>query len=191
MPLDPGTVTGIMTASLTGAGMAGIAMPQLAGAVATGLSTYAASGLTAISVDTGLVGSGTGTGVGIALAPGTLQGTLQPAFVGAAIAGIASVQLATAIASGFSTALAGAIINTVNVGVGSGSGVVTLVPSSGAPFFVAAFTGAGLIGVNAAGLATAIAIGLDSALPSGIGAIAIAGAAGSAPSSGSGKGKIS
>jgi hypothetical protein len=191
MPLDPGTITGLMNANMASNGLLGPSVPQLAAGVANGLSQYAASGLTAISVDTGTVGSGVGFGVGIIIPPAVFQGTLQAAFAGALIVGPTAPLLVNAIAMGFSQALATAIINTTNVGVGAGAGVVTIAPSSGAPFFVAAFTASGMVGPGAVNMATAVGIGFDMAIPAAKGVIAIAGPAGPAPSAGAGTGKIS
>lgn len=190
MPLDPATTTGIMSANMVSSGLLGPSVPQLAGAVAAGLAQYAGSGLTAVSVDTGTVGSGTGFGVGMIIAPSVFQATLQAAFTGSLIIGPTAPLFVTALSLGFSQALATAIINTSNVGVGVGTGVVTIVPSSGAPFFTAAFTAAGMVGSGAVSMATAIGIGFDLAIPAAKGVIAIAGPAGPAPSAGAGTGKI-
>jgi hypothetical protein len=191
MALDPITLTGIFTSSMNANSLLGAAIPQLAGAVANGLIAYAASGITVVTVDTGLAGSGTGIGFGIILATPVLQGTLSASLAGASMLGTAAIQLANALAAGFSQALGMANINTIHAGVGSGTGVVTLVPSSGIMTFNGAFSGAGLIGVSANILASAIATGFDSALSSATGVVTITGAAGTSPAAGAGSGIIS
>jgi len=191
MALDPVTLTGIFTSSLNANSLLGATIPQLAGAVANGLIAHAASGITVVTVDTGLAGSGTGIGFGIILATPVLQGTLSASLAGASMLGTAAIQLANALAAGFSQALGMANINTIHAGVGSGTGVVTLVPSSGIMAFSGAFAGAGLVGVSANILASAIATGFDSALSLATGVVTITGAAGSSPGSGSGSGLIS
>lgn len=191
MPLDPATVTGLMNANMIANGLVGPSTPQLASGIANGLSQYAASGLTAISVDTGTVGSGTGFGVGMVIAPSIFQATLQAAFAGALIFGPSAPLLVNALSLGFSQALATAIINTANVGVGVGTGVVTVVPGSGVPFFTAAFAAGGMVGPGAVNMATAVGIGFDSAIPAAKGVIVIAGPAGPSPAAGAGTGKIS
>jgi hypothetical protein len=191
MPLDPGTITGIMNANMVANGLLGPSVTQLAGAIGNALSQYAGSGLTAISVDTGLVGSGTGIGAGMLIAPSLFQAALQGTFAGALIIGPSAPLLINAISMGFSQALATAIINTTNVGVGVGAGVVSLIPSSGGPTFVAAFKAAGMAGPSSTNMATAVGTGFDIAIPAAKGIIAVAGPAGPAPSAGAGQGKIS
>jgi hypothetical protein len=195
MPLDPTTITGLVTANLSATGLIGISVSQLASAIGTGLSAYAAAppplGITVTTIDSGLVGSGKGTGYGIILPPPDIQGKLQAAFAGSTIIGPITPQLATGLATAISQALGQAIINTVNVGVGNGAGKVILVPSSGASFFIAGFASQLLVGVYVSAVATAIATGLDASLPSGQGIIAISGASGFIGSSGTGLGKIS
>lgn len=191
MALDPISLTGIFTSSMNSNSLLGIAIPQLAGAVANGLVTYAASGITVMTVDTGLAGGGTGIGFGIVLATPVLQGALSASLAGASLLGVAVVQLSNALAAGFSQALGMANINTVHAGVGTGTGVVTLIPTSGIAAFNGAFSGAGLVGTGANILASAIATGLDSALSSATGVVTIAGAAGTSPASGTGTGLIS
>lgn len=191
MALDPVTLTGIFTSSMNSNSLLGVAIPQLAGAVANGLVAYAAAGITVVTVDTGLAGSGTGIGFGVILATPALQGALTASLSGASLLGVAVAQLSNALAAGFSQVLGMANINTVHAGVGSGTGVVTLVPSSGVAAFNGAFSGAGLVGAGANILASAIAAGLDSALSSATGVVTIAGAAGTSPASGTGTGIIS
>ena len=191
MPLDPGTITGIMNANMFANGLVGPAVPQLAGAVGNSLSQYAASGLTALSVDTGLAGSGTGFGVGIFILPSIFQGALSATFAGFLILGPTAPMLVNALSMGFSQSLATAIINTTNVGVGVGAGVVNILPGSGTPFFTGAFAAAGMVGPSAVNTATAVATAFDIAIIAAKGVIAVAGPAGPAPSVGVGQGKIS
>jgi hypothetical protein len=193
MPLDPGSVTAIMTSSLLGASIAGIGSTQLATGVANGLSLYANSGLTVISVDTGVLGAGTGVGVGIILPTPMLVGAFTGTFPAGGIAGIMSPALIAALSLGFTQAFATAIINTVNPTVGVGAGVVTPIPKSVAsiPAFIAGFASAGMTGISSIPLATAIAQGLDLSLLSGKGIIAIAGSPSIYASAGAGTGKLS
>jgi hypothetical protein len=193
MPLDPGSITAVMTSSLIGASIAGIGSAQLATGIANGLSLYASSGLTVISIDTGVLGAGTGVGVGIILPTPVLIGAFTGTFPAGGIAGIMAPALISALSIGFTQAFATAIINTVNPTVGVGAGIVTPVPKSvvSVPAFIAGFASAGMIGISAIPLATAIAQGLDIGLVSGKGVIAIAGSPSIYPSAGSGLGKLS
>jgi hypothetical protein len=191
MALDPVTITGIFTSSMNANSLLGVSIPQLAGAVATGLVSYAAAGITVVTADVGLAGSGVGTGFGVVLTPPTLQGTLLASLAGASMLGVIIPQFVNALAIGFSQAFAMANINTVHAGVGVGTGIVTLIPSSGVLAFNGAFSGAGLVGINANVVASAIATGLDAALSSATGVVTITGAAGSTSLTGVGSGVIS
>jgi len=144
------------------------------------------------TVDVGSVGSGTGVGVGIILAPPVLIGSLTSAFEGAQIRGSLRQSLIVAISNAVSDTLKLALINTVNAGVGAGTGKVTLVPNPTAsvPLMVANFFGLALVGVSSPVLASAIARGIDQVLPSAIGVIAIAGTASPSPGIGTGIGKL-
>jgi hypothetical protein len=110
---------------------------------------------------------------------------------GASLVGTAIVSLVNSLATGFSQALLMANITTINPSVGTGSGIVTVIPSSGILAFNSSFSGSGMVGVLANVLSTAIAVGLDTALTSAIGTVVISGAAGSSPGAGVGSGFLS
>jgi hypothetical protein len=192
MPLDPITVSGMVLVNETANLLIGVSNIQLALGVANGLFMYATAGLTAQTIDVGVFGTGVGVGVGIILPPPVLASAFATTFPPAPVIGIAAPSLINALSVGLSIAFATAIITTVHPTVGSGAGVVTPIPNTGVsiPAFIAGFTSAGLLGIGAKTLATAIATGLDMALPSGKGAVVISGSASIAPSSGVGFGKI-
>jgi hypothetical protein len=170
----------------------GVSAIQLATGLANGLAQYAGSGMTVITVDAGTLGAGVGTGVGVILPPPVLLGTLIASFAGAGILGPFQIPTCNAISLGMSMALAQAIIQTVHAGVGVGSGVVKVIPNSGAsiPTFIGAFAAAGMVGVAAVTMATAVASGLDAALPSATGVVVIAGPPNIVPGGGAGTGKL-
>lgn len=171
----------------------GISVPQLALGVANGLAQYASSGLIVLTVDTGVLGAGKGTGIGMILPPPVLISSLIASFAGAIIIGPFSAPVATCIGIGISQILATAIINTVNPTVGVGAGVATLIPNPvvSIPIFIAAFKAAGLLGIASITMATAVAVGLDSALPTAKGVIVIAGSPSIISSAGAGTGLLS
>jgi hypothetical protein len=193
MPLDPGTVGGIMLASLSANALIGVSSPQLSQGIANGLSLYASTGLTVITVDAGVLGAGTGTGIGFILPPPTLLGAFTATFPANGILGVSAPLLINALSLGLSQAFATALINTINPIVGVGAGVVIAIPNPAASIaaFIAGFASAGMVGPSSIPLATAIASGLDSALPSGTGIIAIAGSPSIIPTAGAGFGKLS
>ncbi len=190
MPINPAVTTPILAAALSGCGIAGQASPQFAAGVALGFYQYANSAMTVLTVDVGTAGSGTGTGSGITLTPAALTSSLTGSFAGANIHGIAAPQLIAAFSAAFSSIIAQAIVESVHAGVGVGTGIVQIIPNSAVsvPTFTAALQSAGLNGVSSAQLASGIALGLDAALPSAKGVVAIIGPPSTYPASGTGKG---
>ena len=183
----------LLTGYLGAGGILGVSSPLLATAISNGFIQYALSGVIVSTVDVGAAGSGTGVGTGLSLPTPALVGSLIAAFEGVQIRGIMKQSLALAVASAVADTLRLALANTVHAGVGAGTGKVTLVPNSGVsvPLMVANFSGVSLVGVASPVLATAIAQGIDQALPSTVGVVVIAGAAGPSPGSGTGLGKLS
>ena len=192
MPLVPPVAIPLVQAGLTGNAILGVSAPQLALGVSNGFTTYAVSALLASSKDVGAAGSGTGTGFGLFLAEPALIGAMQSTFTANGINGPMRSNLINAIAIGISQSLKAALINTLNVGVGVGTGIVNLVPNTPAAMglMVTNFVAAGLVGPNSVTLASAIAQGIDLALPSATGVVIIAGAAGPSPGVGTGVGKV-
>ena len=192
MPMDVGTLLPIFTSALASHAMIGTSVPQLAQGLADGLSMYALSGIQVLSVDVGTVGAGTGTGAGIILAQPILGQALASTFSSHGMVGTFSPIITDAIAMGVSLGLLGAIINTVNAGVGVGAGTVQLLPTPGVgtAMFSAAFLSAGIVGVFGPIMADAVAMGIDLALPSAVGVIVIAGPPAPAPGAGAGTGKL-
>ena len=192
MPLVIPALQAILLANFGGNAILGISSPQLATAIATGFVTYAQSALLATSVDVGTLGAGTGTALTIILPAPTMVGPLIGTLAAAGVNGEMKIPLANAIANAISIALAGAQALLVNTGVGVGTGKLTLVPNPGAsvPLMVTAFAGSALIGVSAAGMAAAVAQGIDAGLPSATGIVVIAGPPSIVPGAGVGTGKV-
>lgn len=192
MPLNTSTTAPMFLAALTSATIVGQGAPQLAMACAAGLQVYATSSVQVLTVDVGVLGSGAGLGSGLILTPPAASGAMVAAFSAAGIVGTHAIPTATAIGLGLSQALAQAIVQSFHASVGVGSGIVQLIPNPGAsvPAFIAAFAAAGLIGVSATQMATAVAAGVDASLPSVKGLVVISGAGSVYPGSGAGKGVL-
>ncbi len=192
MPITVTITVPIFTSMLLAGGVHGVSSSQLSLGIATGLQLYASSGLTVATIDTGLAGAGIGAGVGIIIPPPVLVGSMISAFASHGIAGIMSPSLATAIGTAMSQILAQANIVTTHPSVGTGAGVAKLIPNppSSQAAFLEGFLSSGIIGVMGPNLASAVAQGLDAALPSGVGAVIITGSASTAAASGVGTGLI-
>jgi hypothetical protein len=192
MPLIQPAVLAVFQANLAANGIAGVSAPLMAAAISGGFVQYMQTGVIATSVDVGVLGAGTGIAPTVTLAAPAIVGPMQGTFTAAQINGPMRDPLINAIAASVSAALATAQVSTVNAGVGVGTGLVSLVPNSGVsvPLMVANFSAAALLGPSAAGLATAIAQGIDAALPSATATVVIAGGPGPLPGSGVGVGKV-
>ncbi|HEY8096308.1 MAG TPA: hypothetical protein VIE65_09510, partial [Methylobacter sp.] len=129
---------------------------------------------------------------GIILPSPVLIGTFQSTFTANGINGVSRSQIILALANAISQAFAIGLITTVNTGVGAGTGIASFIPNSGlsVPMMIAGFTASGIAGISSVPLATAIALGIDQAIPSAIGQVVIVGGAGLFPSTGFGLGKI-
>jgi hypothetical protein len=192
MPLILPAVQGLQAANLAGQTILGISMPQMAIAIAQGFVQYATTALIATSVDVGLLGAGTGIAPTISLPPPAIVGPMQGIFTAAQINGPMRDPLINAVAGAISQALMGAQVSTVNAGVGVGTGQVSLIPNSSVsvPLMIVNFAGVLLLGSAAKSLATAIAEGIDAALPSATATVIIAGGPGPLPGAGVGIGKV-
>lgn len=189
--MDPGTLTPIVISNLASVGMLGSSASQLAAGLANGLSIYATTSIIFQSVDIGTLGSGVGSGVGI-LVPPAITASMVGSFAANGMLGVMSSPLATGIAQAFMQSFALATISTFSptVGVGTGTGVCVPNPGASIGIFAAAFASAGMLGISALQLATAVATGLDSILPSSTGAVVITGSPSNSPSSSTGLGKL-
>lgn len=192
MPILSPAMAVILSGYMSSGGISGVSNPQLSLAISNGFCQYAITGVTVSSIDVGAAGSGVGIGFSVFLTQSILVSTLTASFNGAKINGPMRQPLITAIAAAVSDTLKLAEINTINVGVGVGTGKVTLIPDSAisVSIMIASFIGLSLIGIASPVLASAIAHGIDQALLSAIGVIAITGPAGPSPGTGIGTGKI-
>jgi hypothetical protein len=190
LALDPTTTSPIFSAALISAGISGQNSIQLATGIALGLYQYTTSALVVLTIDVGTVGTGVGTGVGIILPPPAIMGGFFASFPSAGIKGIMAPAMITALASAFSSVLSQASIQSVHAGVGVGSGIVQIVPNSAAsvPLFTSALQSTGFNGVSSPQLASAIALGLDSAFPTAKGVVVITGSPSIYPGTGAGRG---
>lgn len=182
----------IMLGALPANGIAGISSPFLATAITNGFVQYVLTGITVRTQDVGTAGAGVGTGFSISLETPQLQQNLLSTFPPNLINGISSRPLINAIATSISSTLKFANIITAHAGVAVGSGSVSLIPnpSVSVPTFVSNFIAATLVGTMSRNLATAIANGIDQALPTATGFVVIAGPPSPTSAVGNGIGKL-
>lgn len=192
MALLPPPVTGLLLANLVGHTILGISSAQLAIAVSSGFCSYMVSAPVITTADVGTLGAGSGIGFGLVVPPPSLSLSLRSAFEAHSIRGSNRDMLVEALAGALSQALLLAQIVTLDAGTAVGTGTVVSVipvPLVSIPMMIASFIGSGLIGVASANLASAIAQGVDQALPQARGQTVIAGPSSPLPGGGIGLGR--
>lgn len=192
MPLGPSTIP-IFQASLIANGITGTGVVQLSSACSDGLQLYmSGAGCTTISIDVGTLGAGTGVGFGITLSQPSLSSTMASFFLGLLMSGSYGPSIADAIASGICNSLLTVTVNTVNAGVGVGTGKVQCIPNgTGGVVFSGALLAAGLSGSMAPSLGQAIGGALDASIASASGLVVIAGPPSIYPGGGLGSAVVS
>lgn len=170
----------------------GISSTLLSSAISNGFSQYAVAGVTVNTSDVGSAGAGAGAGIGVNLPFPTVNAIMTAEFEAAQIRGPMKQSLITAISSTLISTMLLANIATINTGVGTGVGKVSLVSNSliSVPIMIANFAAFTLVGVSSPVLATAIARGIDQVLLLGTGIVTITGSATPTPATGVGVGKI-
>lgn len=156
MPLAPPTVAGVIIPSLVANAQLGIAVPQLALGVATGMSILAKSS-TVVSADVGTFAPGV-TAIPFVVPPPLLLASFLTTFPAAGVAGVMMPLLANGLATGMSLGFLQGIVTMAHAIVGAG--VAKFIPAGAVPAFLSGFAAAGLTGVSAVQLATAIGLSL-------------------------------
>ena len=103
MPLTPPIIAGALLASIPASGNIGLSVPQLAAGIAAGVSLWATSTLTIVTVDVGTLGAGVGA-VPFVVPPPLLIANMIASFPATGHFGIMAPALATGIALGLAAA---------------------------------------------------------------------------------------
>ena len=193
MSINPSITIPIFEGAFKANKMTGPSATQLAIGCANGLFQYMSGyGCVITSIDIGILGVGKGTGSGIIIPEPVILGAMIPILAGHLIVGPFSPVTANAISMGISLALASALINTVDPGVGTGAGKIILVPNgAGSAIFASALVEAGLVGPMSVALGTSIGLTLDTVASAAQGVTVILGPSSPIPSTGLGVGTIS
>ena len=188
MPLTPVGLAAALVPALIASGNVGIAVPQLALGVGTGVTLFAQASVVS-SVDVGTLGVGAGSQPLIVPQP-LLLASILSGFAATGTAGIMAPLLALGLANGLSVGFLQGLLVTVHPGVGLGTGVAKIVPSAAVPSMVAGFTAVGMTGPGAVKTATGIGIGLTLTFATFAMSIAIIGPPSISPGAGVGVGKV-
>ena len=188
MPLTPVGLAGVLVPALLSAGNIGIAVPQLALGVGTGVGLFAQQS-SVVTVDVGTLGVGAGAQPIIMPQPLLLAGFIA-GFAATGTSGVMAPLLALGLANGLNVGFLQGLLVTVHPTVGLGSGVAKVIPAAAIPSMIAGFAAVGMVGPGAIKTATGIGIGLTIAFASFVMPIVIAGPPSIAPGGGAGFGKI-
>lgn len=161
MPILELAGTSILTTSLTGVGMVGIATPQLANAIASGIASWATT-RTVTTVDTGTLGAGKGF---LPLAVPSLYPVLTVQAVAAGMSGTFTPVFLAGLSLGISSFLAQGLISTFHPGIGAGTAIATISGPPSTPIFLTSFEMKGLTGQSALRLARVIGLTFDTTIP--------------------------
>ncbi len=188
MPLTPVGLAGVLVPALFAAGNIGIAVPQLALGVGTGISLFAQQS-SVVSVDVGTLGVGAGAQPLLVPQP-LLLGSLLAGFAATGTGGVMAPLLALGLANGLNLGFLQGLLVTVHPGVGLGTGVAKIIPAAAVPSMIAGFAAVGMVGPGAIKTATGIGIALTITFATYVTPIVIAGPPSIAPGAGPGFGKI-
>lgn len=188
MPLTPPGIAAALIPSLLASGNTGIAVPQFALGVATGVTLFAQTMVVA-SVDSGTLGVGATT-LPLLVPQPLLLSSLLAGFAASATVGILAPAVAAGLSVGLNIGFLQGLLIMTHPSVGLGAGVAKFVPAGAVPAMVAGFAAAGMIGPLAIKTATGIGIGLTTLFAAYTLPVPIMGPPSPIPSSGAGIGKI-
>lgn len=189
MPLSPPTLAGVIALNLVGTGHIGVAVPQFASGVASGILFWFTGGLKVATVDTGQLGTGLGA-IPLIVPQPVLLGFLTTNFAAQAMLGVFAPLTILGLANGISTGLLPGLVTTTHPVIGAGAGVCTFKGAPCTPFMIQGFATAGMVGLGATKMAAAIGISLDETFNALVLPTPIAGPAGPITGGGTGFGQI-
>lgn len=188
MPLTPVGLAGVLVPALAAAAQTGIAVPQFATGVATGVTLFAAQS-TVTSVDTGTAGVGATT-LPLLVPQPLLLSSMLAGFAATGQVGVMAPLLATGLANGLALGFLQGLVVMTHPGVGVGAGVAKVIAVGAIPAMIAGFAAATMVGPGSVKMATAIGIALTLTFATYTLPIPIVGSPSIVPSTGVGIGKI-
>ena len=189
MALAEPTSVGILSSQMAAAGLVGPGSAQAALAYGNGL-TLALRAVTVVTADVGTVGVGVGTGVPV-LVPTVAVNIFLASLASSGVLGPSATQMGTALGLSLSLIMATATAFTAHPVVGTGAGVMSVIPN-GSSFSIisAAVAAAGMTGVASGNMITAVSLAFETCMPLAVGPIAIVGPPSIIPGGGVGTGAL-
>jgi hypothetical protein len=188
MPLTPPGLAAALIPALLASGNTGIAMPQFALGIATGVCIFTQS-MGVVSADTGTLGVGA-TVLPLLVPQPLLLASLLSGFAASATVGIMAPAIAAGLSVGLNVGFLQGVLTMAHPTVGVGVGVAKFVPTAAIPAMLAGFAAVGMIGPGAIKTATGIGIALMTTFGVYTLPVSIVGPPAPASSAGAGVGKI-
>lgn len=188
MPLVAPVLSATITAGILSGGLIGPAVPKLGSGIGLGIALWVQQ-LKVITVDAGAAGAGKGLAPLIIPQP-LIMANLLAAYAVNGQLGVMAPLEASGIANGLFTGFAQGLISTTHPSVGVGAAVARIMGPPAFSSLMQGFSSAGITGSSASKKANAISMALAIVTQTLVLPVAIVGAAGSSPSSGSGFGSI-
>lgn len=161
MALVAGALQGLLLGQFAANGILGSSSPQLASALANGITTNILATANVTTVDAGTLGAGVGNSKVIGINSGDLKPMMIGMFAAQGMLGTHSAPLASAISDAFCIwFLAGnqTITSHAGVGLGVGTGkVIGLTPAAMEGILVGMLASSGILGIYSPKLAKAVA----------------------------------
>jgi len=160
MPVLVPSIVGALVPNLASVGALGTGVPNLARAIALGLSQWA-SLVAVTTVDVGTAGVGKNVPLPITVPTPVLYSNLLIGAASQGLAGIFMPSFTLGLTNGLVLSFVQMLINTQHPGVGVGAGVAKFIGPPAGLSMIAGFQQAGLNGSSAVKKALAIGTGLD------------------------------
>lgn len=157
MPLSPVGLTAVLVPALISAGQLGIAVPQFALGVSTGVVTTTSASLV-VSLNAGTAGPGV-SAIPLIVPQPLLLAQLLVGFAATGQVGPMAPLLALGLANGLSLGFLQGLVTMVQP-VGVGAGVAKVIAAAAIPSMIGGFASAGMAGPGSVKMATAIGIAL-------------------------------
>jgi len=188
MPLVAPVLSATITAGIFSGGLIGPAVPKLGSGIGQGIALWVQK-LKVNTVDAGAAGAGKGLGPLIIPQPLIMSSLLMAYTINGQLGVMAPLE-ASGIANGLFVGFAQGLISTTHPSVGAGAAVARITGPPAFSSIMQGFSSAGITGSGASKKANAISLALTMIIQTLVLPVAIVGAAGPAPSAGSGFGSI-
>jgi len=185
----PATIPGVVGVLVPNILFTGVGVIKYSKGVANGLTAWSRA-IQISTTDAGTVGVGKGAPIPLIVPQPILFGNILAGMKAYDLIGLLAVPFVLGLSTGLSLAFAQMLINTTHPSVGSGTAIAKFSAPPASSFMISGFARENMTGEGSVRKARALSQGLDRSIASLVIPVPIVGPAASAPSSGSGSGKL-